>query len=172
MAYSLILLRNDTGRPCVFHADLYGSFGSSDGRNSTPPTCRGLILPRMILARQLYAYGVQHDYFDKSNCIGFTRAGHESHSDGAGLAVIMTNGFETAQKRMNVGIHHIGELWTDLLRCCWGEVLIDSEGWGMFGVSPRSVSIWVLKTASNRRKLDGLVLSVHNFLFPLFVFFS
>ncbi len=123
-----------------------------------PPACRGLILPKMILTRRLYAYGTQLDYLDKPNCIGFTHFGHPSKSGGAGLAVIMTNSLEAIDKRMNVGKQHAGERWTDILRYCWGEVIIGEDGWGVFGVGPRSVSVWASKTAFDRERLDELVL--------------
>jgi alpha-amylase len=112
----------------------------------------------MILTRRLYAYGTQLDYLDKPNCIGFTHFGHPSKSGGAGLAVIMTNSLEAIDKRMNVGKQHAGERWTDILRYCWGEVIIGEDGWGVFGVGPRSVSVWASKTAFDRERLDELVL--------------
>jgi alpha-amylase len=111
-----------------------------------------------MLARLIYAYGTQVDYFDSPDCVGFTRLGHRSQSGGAGLAVIISNGWEAATKRMNVGKQHAGELWTDILRWCWGEVVIDEDGWGVFGVGPRSVSLWASKTALGRERLDALVL--------------
>jgi alpha-amylase len=117
-----------------------------------------MVLPKLILTRRMYAYGTQIDYFDKPGCIGFTRLGHPSQSSGAGLAVIISNGWEVTEKRMNVGKHHSGELWTDTLRWCWGEVVIDEHGWGVFRVGPRSVSVWASKTALGRERLNELVL--------------
>ena len=160
MAYALILLRANCGYPCVFYGDLYGSFGpepKKDFSNFVPPSSGGK-LPQLILARKLYAYGPQVDYFDQSHCIGFTRTGHPSHSSGAGLAMLMTNGWSYAYKRMNVGRHHAGERWTDILRWAWGEVVIDQRGWGTFPVGPRSVSVWVNAAAEGRDFLDGFVL--------------
>ena len=111
-----------------------------------------------MLARALYAYGPQIDYFDKPHCIGFTRHGHRLQSCGAGLAVIISNGWEVATKRMNVGKQHAGERWSDILKWCWGEVVIDKDGWGIFRVCPRSVSVWAYKTARGRERIDELVL--------------
>lgn len=108
--------------------------------------------------RQMYAYGPQIDYFDKPNCIGFTRLGHPLQADGAGLAVVISNGWEVTSKKMNVGKQHAGERWTDTLRWSWGEVVIDENGWGVFHVGPRSVSVWAAKTAIGRQVLDVLVL--------------
>lgn len=116
------------------------------------------MLPKIMLARYMYAYGTQIDYFDRPDCIGFTRLGHPSKSGGAGLAVIISNGWEATEKRMNVGKQHAGEIWSDVLRLCWGEAVIDENGWGVFGVSPKSVSAWVSKTAVGRERMDDLIL--------------
>ncbi|KAI9701637.1 MAG: hypothetical protein M1820_006408 [Bogoriella megaspora] len=84
LAYSLILLRKD-GYPCVFYGDVYGLYDP----HPSPPTCWGK-LPDLILARKLYAYGNQTDYFERKDCIGWVRSGDPSKSGGAGLAVIMS----------------------------------------------------------------------------------
>ena len=56
---------------------------------------------------------------------------------------------------MNVGRHHAGERWTDILGWAWGMVIIDPEGWGWFPVGPRSVGIWVWERAEGRQRVDG-----------------
>lgn len=151
----MILLRADTGLPCVFYGDLYGCLGPDlDGRSFTGPVSGGALLPRLMLARKHYAYGSQLDYFDDPHCIGFTRTGHPSRSGGAGLAVVLTNGWTFASKHMFVGAEHAGQRWTDILRCCWGEVVIDEVGWGLFPVGPRSTAVWVSSTAENRQAVD------------------
>lgn len=61
LAYALILLRS-TGYPCIFYGDLYGIDPEGE-KQSFPPSCGGA-LPDLILARKLYAYGLQVDYFD------------------------------------------------------------------------------------------------------------
>ncbi|KAK4183137.1 alpha-amylase [Podospora australis] len=160
LAYAVILLRANTGLPCVFYADLYGSFGPPQPNTQgyvkfTPPTSGGAILPKMMLARKLWAYGTQYDYFGESHCVGFTRCGHVSQSRGDGVAVVMTNAWECASKRMFVGRQHAGEIWTDLLKWCFGQVVIDGEGWGVFPVGPRSVSVWVNSTAEGRAGVDS-----------------
>ncbi|KAI4189186.1 MAG: hypothetical protein L6R41_001629 [Letrouitia leprolyta] len=58
LAYALILLRAE-GYLCVFYGDLYGI----KGEHSFPPSCGGK-LSHLCLARKLYAYGEQRDYFD------------------------------------------------------------------------------------------------------------
>ena len=65
LAYALILLRLD-GYPAVFYGDLYGT----KGEHAEPPTCGGK-LADLVLARKLYAYGVQEDYFNEANCVGW-----------------------------------------------------------------------------------------------------
>jgi len=112
----------------------------------------------MMLARQRWAYGSQYDYFDAAHCVGFTRLGHPAWGGGAGLAVLMTNGWECASKRMFVGREHAGEVWTDLLRWCPGRVVVDEEGFGEFSVAGRSVSVWVNERAQGRREVDEFVL--------------
>lgn len=64
-AHALILLRLSPAYPCVFYGDLYGILGSK----SRPPACGGK-LPKMILARKLYAYGGMNEYLDEKECIG------------------------------------------------------------------------------------------------------
>lgn len=161
LAYALILLRASSGLPCVFYADLFGSIGQHPQpgyTNFISPVSGGAVLPKMLLARKLWAYGSQYDYFDEPNCVGFTRVGHSSQSNGNGLAVIMTNSWEYAMKRMFVGKQHAGEIWTDLLKWCPGQVGIDADGWGVFTVGHRSVALWVSAAAEGRAMVDDFVL--------------
>lgn len=177
LAYSLIMLRANAGVPCVFWSDLYGSFGVTststpdseddcslndtplpDPQHWKPPMCGGQVLPKLMLARRLWGYGTQHDYFDHPHCVGFTRTGHYSQSGGAGVACVMANWWEHASKRMYVGVEHAGEVWTDLLKFCPGEVVIDEEGWGVFPVAARSVAVWVSKEAEGREGVDAFEL--------------
>lgn len=65
LAYSLILLRQD-GYPCLFYGDLYG-INACPSNPSEPPVAN---LSTLALARKLYAYGEQRDYFNQKNCIG------------------------------------------------------------------------------------------------------
>lgn len=120
------------------------------------------MLPKIVLARKIYAYGRQLDYFDHPHCIGFTRLGHLTDgypgAVGYGLAVLMTNGWTYTTKRMFVGTEHAGERWIDLLHGCWGEVGIDQDGWGVFAVGPRSVTMWVNTQDGRRHEIENLVL--------------
>lgn len=143
LAYALILLRFD-GYPCLFYGDLYGI----KGEHPFPPSCGGA-LPNLALARKLYAYGVQQDYFDYATCIGWVRYGTWDRK--FGCAVVMSNA-GPGEKRMHVGEMHAGEVWTDVLGWEKGEVVIGEDGFGNFICPGTSVSVWVNKDAEGREK--------------------
>ncbi|KAN0070888.1 Glycoside hydrolase superfamily [Elaphomyces granulatus] len=149
LAYALILLRRQ-GYPCVFYGDLYGIAGGV--RRPLPPSCDGR-LPILTLARKLYAYGEQRDYFDRPNCIGFVRYGDRRRP--SGLACVLSNG-PASSKYMFVGESHAGEQWTDLLAWRRDVVVIDSRGFGDFPVSGKSVSVWVNAAADGRDRFRPL----------------
>ncbi|KLU82843.1 hypothetical protein MAPG_08279 [Magnaporthiopsis poae ATCC 64411] len=133
-----------------------------------PPMCGGVVLPRLMLARRLYAYGAHVDYFDDPACVGFVRRGHSDHASGAGLAVLINAGWTAASKRMSVRRENPdvggggqnngdgGEAWTDLLGWNWGEVITDEDGWATFHVGPRSVAVWGPRDAPGRELVDGV----------------
>ncbi|KAL1598605.1 hypothetical protein SLS60_007745 [Paraconiothyrium brasiliense] len=141
LAYSLILLRGE-GYPSVFYGDMYGM----QGEHAESPAC-GNKLADLVLARKLYSYGSQEDYWDNANCIGWVRRG--TWDKPAGLAVVMSNK-GPGEIRMAVGEMHKGERWTDVLGWEDGEVEIDDEGYGMFRCPGVSVSVWVRKDAEGR----------------------
>ncbi|KIW04820.1 uncharacterized protein PV09_04004 [Verruconis gallopava] len=143
LAYSLILLRSQ-GYPSVFWGDLYGLLGRGKDAPKEEPIAK---LPDILLARSLYAYGEQNDYFEEPNCIGWVRRGTWDHP--AGCAVVMSNA-DIGERRMNVGDLHRGQIWTDVLGWSDREVQIDDEGWGVFPCGGLSVSIFVRKDAEGR----------------------
>jgi alpha-amylase len=143
LAYALILLRVD-GYPCVFYGDLYGI----KGEHPFDISCGGK-LPDLILARKLFSYGYQNDYFDYPQCIGWTRNGTWDHPDG--LAVVMSNAGPN-EKRMFVGAIHHGEIWTDILGWSQTWVTIDTDGYGMFTTPGVSMAVYVKKDAAGREK--------------------
>jgi alpha-amylase len=149
LAYALILLRNCGGTPCVFWGDVFGNHGP----RPRLPACGGK-LARLVAARKLYAYGPQRDYLDAHDCIGWTRPGVKSKSQGAGLAVIMTNSWDRKSKKMFVGNGHAGERWRDVLGWAEREVVIDSRGFGVFPVGHRSVGVWTDENAPDFDKLS------------------
>ena len=175
----------------MFYGDLYGSFGPRRAAGRGPGTlelpAHHAAVAKLVLARRLYAYGAQTEYFaDDPLCVGFTRRGRPGGgAGGPGLAVLMSAAAcaETATaaerkakvktKRMHVGAEHAGERWTDILATSWkGEkrcgcedsgvddsaVVIDEWGWATFSVGPRSVSVWVDAAAEGRDVLDGFEL--------------
>lgn len=132
IAYSIILLRTD-GYPCVFYGDYYGIPYS----NVKPVKD----LETIMMLRKEKLYGVQHDYFDDSHCIGWTFEGDEEHIS-SGLAVIATNSQDT-YKRMYMGDLHINEKFIDALGNSQEEVIIGEDGFANFPVKEKSVSVWV-----------------------------
>lgn len=118
------------------------------------------LVPRMLLARQAYAYGPQSEYVDDDpSRVGFTRHGDPVVSGGAGLAVLMTSRRDRgARMRMFVGAHHAGETWSDLLGEAHGAVRIDAGGWGCFTAPPSGVAVWADVAAPGRVDIERFVL--------------
>ena len=131
--YALILLR-DEGYPCVFYGDYYGI-----PHDNVEPIKE---LETIITLRKEKAYGKQNDYFDNPNCIGWTREGDNEHIK-SGLAVLISNKNDT-EKRMYIGKDYAGEKMLDAMGNCNEEVIIDGEGYGVFKVKAKSVSVWVM----------------------------
>lgn len=145
LAYALILFR-EQGIPCVFYSDLYGAkYEDKDAEGEVADV--ELIgvegLPEMISIRRDAAYGLQREYFDHANCIGFTREGDEEHEN-SGLAVVVSNG-EEGTKNMEIGKGHAGKVFIDALGNRAEEVIINEEGWAEFFCAAGSASVWVLK---------------------------
>ena len=131
-AYALTLLR-DEGYPCVFWGDLYGI-----KHDNIEPIQE---LKTLIDLRKEKAYGKQNDYFDNSNCIGWTREGDNEHLK-SGLAILISNKND-AEKRMYIGTNMAGEKFIDAIGTCQEEVYIDNDGYGIFKVKGKSASVWV-----------------------------
>ena len=145
LAYAMILLR-EQGIPCLFYPDLYGC-NYTDDNNEGKETIIELValqeLPLLCQLRKDLAYGLQRDYFDHPNCIGWTREGLEGRQN-SGIAVIMSNG-DKGHKDMKIGQRHAGKTFIDALGKCKHEVTVNEEGWAQFECEERSVSVWVLK---------------------------
>jgi alpha-amylase len=128
-------------------------------------------LPAIILARKLYAYGEQQDYFPSRNCIGFVRYGNARHP--WGMACVMNNGLTAVKLRIFVGKKHAGERWSDVLDLNQpsGEddikgksgsgtekgkkkriVRINAKGYADFPVASMSVGVWVNEAAEGRER--------------------
>ncbi|MDO5131812.1 MAG: alpha-amylase [Eubacteriales bacterium] len=132
LAYAIILLR-EGGTPCVFYSDYYGN----------PVQDRPMVpnLGKMIKIRRGYAYGEQEDYFDDPHVLGWVRRGTQEHPE-SGLAVVLSNA-EDGEKKMFMGKECAGVSFRDALGCFPDPVIIDEEGWGVFGTRGRNVSVWV-----------------------------
>ncbi|HWJ27850.1 MAG TPA: alpha-amylase domain-containing protein, partial [Flavisolibacter sp.] len=98
-------------------------------------------LETLVKMRRDHAYGLQRDYFDHPNCIGWTREGDDQRT---GCAVVMSNG-DAGNKHMEIGKRYAGQTFVDSLQKCKDEIRIDENGWAEFLVSAGSVSVWVVK---------------------------
>ncbi|BDU51275.1 alpha-amylase [Haliovirga abyssi] len=135
LAYSIILLRQE-GYPCVFYPDVYGASYTDKGHNINMAPVSNL--SKIIKARKLYAYGVQKDYLDNWDVIGWTRLGDATHSKA--MAVILTDG-GSGSKWMDVG--RPNAVFYDYLGNRTDKVYTNSDGWGEFKVNGGSASVWV-----------------------------
>lgn len=143
IAYALILLREE-GYPCVFYPDLFGAnykdFGS-DGNEYDIWMPAVENIEKLLEARSNYAYGVQRDYFDHPNCIGWTRAGNDEHT---GCAVLISNG-DTGNKTMEIGKQYAGRTFYDFFEKNPAQIKINEDGWGEFFAPAGGVSVWIEK---------------------------
>ena len=145
LAYSLILTR-EQGIPCVFHTSLFGAKYTDKGQDGQdhevelvpPPSTREL-----MKVRKYWAFGLQRDYLDHPNVIGWTREGMDE-MDKSGCAVVLSNGDE-GFKDMEIGKRHSGQQFVDMLGNRKEEVTINEDGYARFGVNGRSVSVGVRK---------------------------
>lgn len=142
LAYSLILLK-EGGYPCIFYPDLYGAT-YTEYKDGTPYEVT--LIPvqgieKLIEARKKYAYGIERNYFDHPNTVGFTREGTNEFPN-SGAAVLLTTGAE-GSKWMEVGSKHAGKTFVDYLGNRLDSILINQDGWGEFKVNAGSVSVWV-----------------------------
>jgi glycosidase len=134
-SYAVILTRQE-GVPCVFYGDYYGI------RNNNIAPLRDKLNP-IIKARKDFAYGVQHDYFDDGDVVGWTREGVADRGR-SGLATVISDGVE-GSKKMFVGKQNAGEVWHDMTNNHAQQVRIGADGWATFPVKSRSLSIYVQK---------------------------
>ena len=126
----------ENGIPCIFYGDYFGvpSLNIPDMKD---------FLDILLQVRKYLAYGVEHDYLDDPDVIGWTREGDYYHQD-SGLAVILSDG-PGGQKQMNVG----KGLADTILYDCTGNVketvYVDKLGNGVFYCNGGSVSVWIKK---------------------------
>ncbi|MES2458447.1 MAG: alpha-amylase [Bacteroidota bacterium] len=147
LAYALILLR-EAGYPCVFYTDIYGSAyedKDKEGLDRQVTMHKMEELEALLYIRKNLAYGLQRDYFEEAQCIGWTRAGDDSHP-GSGCAILMCNGIGQT-KVMEIGKQFAGKVFVDHLGRIAEQVVVDEEGFGAFQVYAGSVSVWTMATA-------------------------
>ncbi|MCR5608550.1 MAG: alpha-amylase [Lachnospiraceae bacterium] len=147
LAYTTILTRN-TGVPCVFYADYYGSTNGAIASNKD-------LLNKLLAARQVAAYGKQKDYMDDEDIVGWTREGLYSYGN-YGLAAVLSDG-GAGTKNMCVGKVHKNEKWIDITGNCEDTVTIAKDGTADFPVNAKSCSVWVSTNAA--KAIDKLVAS-------------
>lgn len=147
LAYALILLRQD-GYPCVFYPDLFGAhYTDKDHEGNDQEIFLNKVdgIEALLQARQLFAYGTQHDYFDEAHCLGWVREGDAEHH---GCAVVLSNR-EASYRAMAIGERYAGQQFYDYLGRCSEQVIIDENGWGNFPVPAGNVSVWVTTAHQN-----------------------
>ncbi len=143
LAYALILLREE-GTPCVFYPDLYGAKyedRKDDGDVQAVEMPAIGSLPKLLQARQRFAYGAQIDLFDDPTVVGFVRQGTGSNP---GCIVVMSNG-GAGRKTVELGADHAHVVFKDFLGHHEGEVTTDEHGRAEFPASAGSVNVWVRK---------------------------
>jgi len=141
LAYALILLR-EQGVPTIFYPDLFGASyedQGGDGEQYKIEMPAIAELEALIRARQLYAHGVQIDYFDHANCVAFSRSGTEEQP---GCVVIMSNG-EQGEKSVALGEHFAHSQWRDYLGHRDETISCDEQGNGLFYCNGGSLSVWI-----------------------------
>ncbi len=143
LALALVLLRQD-GVPCVFYPALYGAEYTDKGHDGNDyqiviPAID--ILPALLKIRKKYAFGLQRDYFNHGNTVGWTREGVDDIPQ-SGYAVLMSNGDE-GYKEMEVGVKHANKTFVDVLKKRNEKVTINKDGWGKFYCNGGSVSVWM-----------------------------
>jgi alpha-amylase len=146
LAYALILLR-EKGFPCVFHACLNGAqyngeYGQDDIFIDMHPVPA---LDKMLIARRYLSYGMQRDYFDHANTVGWTREGVDQFPH-SGIAVVIGNGDE-GEKVMELGIRHANKVFVDVTGNRQDKVQLDQDGRGQFWVNGRTASVYVNEEA-------------------------
>lgn len=141
LAYAVILL-SEKAYPCVFYPDLYGAEYVDKDKNGNDlrvvmPQVE--ILPKLLQARQKYAYGEQISYFDHRNCIAWIRRGKVGND---GCVVIISNG-EESSKEIDLGKEFAGKKYRDFLNNRTDIIVLDDNGRGRFYVNSKAVSVWV-----------------------------
>jgi alpha-amylase len=140
LAYAVILLL-EKGYPCVFYPDLFGAEYTDVKEGETIKIVLPKIkeLPKLLKARQHFAFGEEITYFDDHNCIAWIRKGSKEKP---GCIVIISNSDE-AYKYISLGKDNAGRSFRDFLGHRHEEITADENGNVKFWVNESSVSVWV-----------------------------
>ncbi len=141
MAYAMILLR-ENGYPCIFYPDLFGAHYTDKGKDGNDHEIflnKVDGIEELLKARKNNAYGIQRDYFEDANCLGWIREGDGKNK---GCAVVLSNK-DAYNKPMEIGIPYAGQVFHDALGRIKETVTIDEKGWGNFPVPAGNVSVWI-----------------------------
>ena len=142
MAYAYIMLR-ENGIPCISYFAMYGAtYEAHDKEGNLQKIELKPVeyLEQFLMMRKNVAYGLQRDYFDHNNTVGWTREGTDEHPHA--LAVIITNSDE-GFKEMEVGVKHAGKIFYDALGNRPDKVTIDENGKAFFTANAGSVSVYI-----------------------------
>ena len=77
--------------------------------------------------------------------VGWVRSGDDRHPD-SGFAVLLSNA-DGGSKKMFIGKDRTGTKYYDALSNSPDPVVVDEDGYGLFTVGEKSVSVWVLEGA-------------------------
>lgn len=135
-AYAFILLRQE-GYPVIFLPDITGAEYDDNGRY-VKMYSHLWVIKRLLAARRHCAWGVQLNYFDHPNTVGWSRLGNSEHS---GLASLINNGSCEGWKWMYTA--RPNTCFIDLLEHRKEKIFTNYEGWGCFTVNSESCSVWI-----------------------------
>lgn len=139
-AYAIILLR-EQGIPCVFFPCVYGAkYDNPDNKGNSVEMLPVDGIEILLKVRKHFAYGLQRDYFDHNNVVGWTREGTEDNP--SGCVVLISNG-NGGEKQMDTGKTNAYAVFVDVTGNSDGEVKTDENGLGLFYTDAGSISVWI-----------------------------
>jgi len=144
LAYAIILLR-EQGIPTVFYPSLYGAeYTGHKGEESFNIHLAAVKeLETLLRVRRDLAYGLQIDYLDHANVIGWVRQGIKEKNN-SGCAVLISNG-DNGFKEMDMGKQNANKVYYDVCGHVKEEVTTNENGHAVFLVNGESVSVWIAK---------------------------
>jgi alpha-amylase len=145
-AYALILLR-EQGTPCVFYTGLYGASYTvqKDDKSYDINLQKVESIEQLLLVRKCLAYGLQRDYFDHPNTVGWTREGVDEMQH-SGVAIVLANGSD-GEKNMELGKRHANKVFIDITGHRKEKISTDENGKAKFLANGRTISVWIREEA-------------------------